>query len=131
MMNFISGGIPGQGGLPGVGGDAGPGGDGGMGLEQFTYTSTALPMSTESVTVAVHKFGTVETSILPILLLTAMMLTPVSPRSAARELREIQGNLVTLEREEIQGWLDIKDRMGKRVKMDKMLRNSALCLLIK
>ena len=94
-------------------------------------TSTALPMSTESVTVAVHKFGTVETSILPILLLTAMMLTPVSPRSAARELREIQGNLVTLEREEIQGWLDIKDRMGKRVKMDKMLRNSALCLLIK
>ena len=37
MMNFISGGIPGQGGLPGVGGDAGPGGDGGMGLEQFTY----------------------------------------------------------------------------------------------
>ena len=83
-------------------------------------TSTALPMSTESVTVAVHKFGTVETSILPILLLTAMMLTPVSPRSAARELREIQGNLVTLEREEIQGWLDIKDRMGKRVKMDKM-----------
>ena len=94
-------------------------------------TSTALPMSTESVTVAVHKFGTVETSILPILLLMAMMLTPVSPRSAARELREIQGNLVTLEREEIQGWLDIKDRMGKRVKMDKMLRNSALCLLIK
>ena len=94
-------------------------------------TSTALPMSTESVTVAVHKFGTVETSKLPILLLTAMMLTPVSPRSAARELREIQGNLVTLEREEIQGWLDIKDRMGKRVKMDKMLRNSALCLLIK
>ena len=83
-------------------------------------TSTALPMSTESVTVAVHKFGTVETSILPILLLMAMMLTPVSPRSAARELREIQGNLVTLEREEIQGWLDIKDRMGKRVKMDKM-----------
>ena len=115
-----------------MGGDAGPGGDGGMGLEQFTYFySTALPMSTESVTVAVHKFGTVETSILPILLLTAMMLTPVSPRSAARELREIQGNLVTLEREEIQGWLDIKDRMGKRVKMDKMLRNSALCLLIK
>ena len=94
-------------------------------------TSTALPMSTESVTVAVHKFGTVETSILPILLLMAMMLTPVSPRSAARELREIRGNLVTLEREEIQGWLDIKDRMGKRVKMDKMLRNSALCLLIK
>ena len=91
-------------------------------------TSTALPMSTESVTVAVHKFGTVETSILPILLLMAMMLTPVSPRSAARELREIQGNLVTLEKEEIQGWLDIKDRMGKRVKMDKMLRNSALCL---
>ena len=38
-------------------------------------TSTALPMSTESVTVAVHKFGTVETSILPILLLMAMMLT--------------------------------------------------------
>ena len=123
MMNFISGGIPGQGGLPGVGGDAGAGGDGGMGLEQFTYFYCTSHEHRE--------FGTVETSILPILLLTAMMLTPVSPRSAARELREIQGNLVTLEREEIQGWLDIKDRMGKRVKMDKMLRNSALCLLIK
>ena len=125
MMNFISGGIPGQGGLPGVGGDAGAGGDGGMGLEQFTYFYCTSHEHREC------DCGTVETSILPILLLTAMMLTPVSPRSAARELREIQGNLVTLEREEIRGWLDIKDRMGKRVKMDKMLRNSALCLLIK
>ena len=116
----VAGGRGGTGEDGGRGGNGTDGTDGGPGAWSNLLTSTALPMSTESVSVAVHKFGTVETSILPILLLTAMMLTPVSPRSAARELREIQGNLVTLEREEIQGWLDIKDRMGKRVKMDKM-----------